>query len=443
MNKFLNADLFMENPENYIRGEKISNIVPNNPYYVEHSIYFAETLSVFEDISKTKRLVLGLDYEFNILDSIASEQSNKDCYRAVLFLKSFPSVYIDYHSYGDFVSADAFNKFLDNVDEVLQSSQEVSAKVDSLSKSVVEHINETTAHAATESVVNNSIALRTAAGTLKASDAQSDNDLTTFAQTKNEISDAKSEMSAKLKEAKDELTHQFNTKIEDLIDNAPDALNTLKELADALTENKDGITAINAALANRYTKQETDEKIKNTVEEVFSGDNDILLKKVNEKFIEHYQKGYFQMPGMPSPLEDENLHFEGYSWYEVNYRGNFFRAKGDNANPFSSKKLTKEQIRNGDYIFQDDEQGDAIRNIVGELGDSDGDSFAAWSNSLIKGGALLSDRHFKSWPTGQGYSLIYYKNIKFNASKADGVKVAEENRSRNLTFTFWLLVKNE
>lgn len=260
MNKFLNADLFMENPENYIRGEKISNIVPNNPYYVEHSIYFAETLSVFEDISKTKRLVLGLDYEFNILDSIASEQSNKDCYRAVLFLKSFPSVYIDYHSYGDFVSADAFNKFLDNVDEVLQSSQEVSAKVDSLSKSVVEHINETTAHAATESVVNNSIALRTAAGTLKASDAQSDNDLTTFAQTKNEISDAKSEMSAKLKEAKDELTHQFNTKIEDLIDNAPDALNTLKELAEALTENKDGITAINAAIANRYTKEETDEK---------------------------------------------------------------------------------------------------------------------------------------------------------------------------------------
>lgn len=32
MSKLLNADIFMENPENYIRGEKISNIVPNNPY---------------------------------------------------------------------------------------------------------------------------------------------------------------------------------------------------------------------------------------------------------------------------------------------------------------------------------------------------------------------------------------------------------------------------
>ena len=158
------------------------------------------------------------------------------------------------------MSADTFNKFLNNVDEVLQTSKEISGRVENLSKKMTEHISETTAHAATESVVNNSIALRTDSGTLKASDAQNDDDLTTFAQTKTQISDAKSEMSAKLKETKDELIHQINTKIEELIDNAPDALNTLKELADALTENKDGITAINAAIANRYTKEETDEK---------------------------------------------------------------------------------------------------------------------------------------------------------------------------------------
>ena len=436
MSKLLNADLFMENPENYIRGEKISNIVPNNPYYVEHSIYFAETLSVFEDISKTKRLVLGLDYEFNILDSIASEQSNKDCYRAILFLKSFPAVYIDYHSYGDFVSADAFNKFLDNVDEVLQTSKEISGRVENLSKKMTEHISETTAHAATESVVNNSIALRTDSGTLKASDAQNDDDLTTFAQTKTQISDAKSEMSAKLKETKDELIHQINTKIEELIDNAPDALNTLKELADALTENKDGITAINAAIANRYTKEETDEKIKNTIEGAFSGGNDILLKKVNEKFIEHYQKGYLQMPGMPSPLEDTSMHYEGYSWYEVNYDGNFFRAKGRNAKMFSSKKLTKEQIKNGNYIFQDEEQEDAIRNIKG------GDILIAkwWcSNSVV--GCLKTEKRYSYYgPVGDEFDTSD-TFLSFDASRV--VPTAEENRPRNLTFIYWILVKNE
>lgn len=429
MNKFLNADLFMENPENYIRGEKISNIVPNNPYYVEHSIYFAESLSVFEDISKTKRLVLGLDYEYNILDSIASEQSNKDCYRAILFLKSFPGVYIDYHSYGDFVSADAFNKFLDNVDEILQTSQEISGKVENLSKKMVKHINETTAHAATESIVNNSIALRTDSGTLKASDAQNDNDLTTFAQTKNQISNAKREMSAKLKEAKNELTHQFNTKIEELIDNAPDALNTLKELADALTENKDGITAVNAALANRYTKQETDEKIKNTVEGAFSGDNDILLKKVNEKFIEHYQKGYLQMPGMPSPLEDTSMHYAGYSWHEVNYDGNFFRAKGRNAKAFSSKKLTKEQIKNGDYIFQDDEQPDSLKKHKHNV-------------------KVYNDGAPDGWEDHAVYDGGKYWNSRYNnGSDSDNMTTWEtgdqETRSRNLTFVYWVLVKNE
>lgn len=429
MNKFLNADLFMENPENYIRGEKISNIVPNNPYYVEHSIYFAESLSVFEDISKTKRLVLGLDYEYNILDSIASEQSNKDCYRAILFLKSFPDVYIDYHSYGDFVSADAFNKFLDNVDEILQTSQEISGKVENLSKKMAKHINETTAHAATESIVNNSIALRTDSGTLKASDAQNDNDLTTFAQTKNQISNAKREMSAKLKEAKNELTHQFNTKIEELIDNAPDALNTLKELADALTENKDGITAVNAALANRYTKQETDEKIKNTVEGAFSGDNDILLKKVNEKFIEHYQKGYLQMPGMPSPLEDTSMHYAGYSWHEVNYDGNFFRAKGRNAKAFSSKKLTKEQIKNGDYIFQDDEQPDSLKKHKHNV-------------------KVYNDGAPDGWEDHASYDGCKYWNSRYNnGSDSDNMTTWEtgdqETRSRNLTFVYWVLVKNE
>ena len=76
--------------------------------------------------------------------------------------------------------------------------------------------------------------------------------------------------------------------------------------------------------------------------------SDVLkaLKKItqeytNQKFIDYYQKGYIQMPGMPSPLEDASMHYEGYSWHEVNYDGNFFRSKGRNAKAFSSKKLKK------------------------------------------------------------------------------------------------------
>ena len=68
----------------------------------------------------------------------------------------------------------------------------------------------------------------------------------------------------------DAATKNFTTKliqekIAALINSAPAELDTLKELADALLKNKDGITAINKALANRYTKEEADDNIKNQI----------------------------------------------------------------------------------------------------------------------------------------------------------------------------------
>ena len=347
MSKLLNADLFMENPENYIRGEKISNIVPNNPYYVEHSIYFADTLSVFEDISKTKRLILGLDYEYNILDSIASEQSNKDCYRAILFLKSFPDVYIDYHSYGDFISAETLNTLTDSVEAVEKKAKTNDERATKLEADFSEHTNDKSAHGASEGAVAGKIAKRTQTGTLKANAPVDSDDLVTLQayQTGIKESEAKSqkerevlrlkiedvlnrlqtqnpslsfedfmpqgwkenqnaaEVEAQKQEANRTLNELINgikplynavrnkrgsitlpepqddsdaatknftnkliqEKIAALINSAPAELDTLKELADALLKNKDGITAINKALANRYTKEEADDNIKNQI----------------------------------------------------------------------------------------------------------------------------------------------------------------------------------
>ena len=169
-------------------------------------------------------------------------------------------------------------------------------------------------------------------------------------------------------------------------------------------------------------------------------DDDIARKSdfqkyVDQKFIKHYEKGYFQMPGMPSPLEDTSMHYEGYSWHEANYDGNFFRAKGRNAKTFSSKKLTKEQIKNGNYVFQDDEQGDAIRNISGSFSGSE--IFHAFNGQL---GAFKIEGLSAPGATGT-YDCVGSGAVTFDASRV--VPTAEENRSRNLTFTFWVLVKNE
>ena len=199
-------------------------------------------------------------------------------------------------------------------------------------------------------------------------------------------------------------------------------------------ENSDVLKAL-----KKITQEYTNGKVANEAQARAQGDTDALSSAksyVDQKFIKHYQKGYLQMPGMPSPLEDTSMHYEGYSWYEVNYDGNFFRTKGRNAKAFSAKKLTKENIENGTYIFQDDEQGDAIRNITGTFGTQGNDI----SNSAD--GAFYPKRRGH---TERGYSEYTYwlNEVGLDFSKIEGLPIAEENRSRNLTFAFWVLIKNE
>ena len=189
-------------------------------------------------------------------------------------------------------------------------------------------------------------------------------------------------------------------------------------------------TQLSAAL------QGAQESIETKIDKAMETAESKLLTKINSKFIAYHQKGYIQLPGVPSPLEDTSMHYEGYSWYEVNYDGNFFRAKGRNAKAFSAKKLTKEQIKNGNYIFQDDEQGDVIRDITGGILFNAGEAGRTFSGA------------FSAAPSGEGY--VWAQNsygegpLQYLSFKASGVvPTAEENRSRNLTFTFWVLVKNE
>ncbi|MGP1443881.1 hypothetical protein [Treponema sp.] len=190
-------------------------------------------------------------------------------------------------------------------------------------------------------------------------------------------------------------------------------------------------------LPDVMTTAKVKEAVETKVKEAVAAKEVSLLTKIDKKFIEQYKNGYIQWPGMPSPLEDTSLHFEGYSWYEVNYDGNFFRAKGRNAKAFSSKRLTKEQIKNGAYIFQDDEQGDAIREIWGH---SKTDiNFTTGELRQNEMGAFFRSYAFNlPYKGSSGY--LTYGDLVFRASRV--VPTAEENRSRNLTFTIWVLVKD-
>ncbi len=187
----------------------------------------------------------------------------------------------------------------------------------------------------------------------------------------------------------------------------------------------------------KITQEYTNGKVANEAQARVQGDADTLSSAksyVDQKFIKHYQKGYLQMPGMPSPLEDTSMHYEGYSWHEVNYDGNFFRAKGRNAKAFSSKKLTKENIENGAYILRDDEQGDAIRDIPG--GNRQACGYTAYADCFgaIEVIEVSAGNYYTNSKAGKNGWQLNIKNV---------VPTAEENRSRNLTFIYWVLVKNE
>lgn len=75
--------------------------------------------------------------------------------------------------------------------------------------------------------------------------------------------ETKENASAKLQEAKS----YTDTKIADLVNSAPETLDTLKEVADAIQENETVVDALNAAIGNKanssdvYNKQEVDGKI--------------------------------------------------------------------------------------------------------------------------------------------------------------------------------------
>lgn len=348
MKKLLDADITGENKANNILNEKITSVKAGVTYYIEHGIYFADTMTVFiNPADSSSRLSLNADYEYTELDSIATELSGKDCYRALVFLKNLPTAYLSYHSYGDFISADTLNTLTASVEAVEKKAKTNDERTTKLEADFSEHTNDKSAHGASEGAVAGKIAKRTQTGTLKANAPVESDDLVTLQayQTGIKESEAKSqkerevlrlkiedvlnrlqtqnpalsfedfmpqgwkenqnaaEVEAQKQEANrtlnelingikplynavrnkrgsitlpepqddsDAATKNFTTKliqekIAALINSAPAELDTLKELADALLENKDGITAINKALANRYTKEEADDNIKNQI----------------------------------------------------------------------------------------------------------------------------------------------------------------------------------
>lgn len=106
----------------------------------------------------------------------------------------------------------------------------------------------------------------------------------------------------KLYKGKTELTinNDYITKqIKDLIGNAPEELNTLKELADAFKGNEKLIKQINEAIVKKADKAYLDKKLKETQDKLISGSN---IKTINRQDI--LGSGNIQIKEMPDIRSD-------------------------------------------------------------------------------------------------------------------------------------------
>ncbi len=106
----------------------------------------------------------------------------------------------------------------------------------------------------------------------------------------------------KLYKGKTELTinsDYITNQIKDLIANAPEELNTLKELADAFKGNEKLIKQINEAIVKKADKTYLDEKLKEKQDKLVSGSN---IKTINGKDI--LGNGNIQIKEMPDIRSD-------------------------------------------------------------------------------------------------------------------------------------------
>lgn len=213
------------------------------------------------------------------------------------------------------------------------------------------------------------------------------------------------------------------TELEKAIENGKIAINNSVEQAKKAVEQK----AIETTLEINEIIYSFVEEVKNDINKQLSvasqGIKDLINTKITEvmsttntNFINLLKNGYIQWPGMPRP--DTLFDFQGYRWAEVNYNGCFFRAKGQGA-----------------YSFNNGEQGDAIRNIMGDF--SGLEIFN--TTSLKEFNGAFSLENLKPPCADGSYSGSGSGKIKFDASKV--VPVSNENRPRNRTIIIWKLEK--
>ena len=122
------------------------------------------------------------------------------------------------------------------------------------------------------------------------------------------------------------IVNEITTKIAEIVAEAPEDLDTLKEISDWISTHKDSASAMNSnIIKNQSDINELNNKLSSIEQTNFKAIFD-LVRPIGDTYV--------QYPQQASPME---LWGSFSTWSVVNYDGAFFRAEGTNANAFIEK----------------------------------------------------------------------------------------------------------
>ena len=176
--KVMNKDETGTSPANKVTGEELA-VTKGTPQKLAHSIFFQDGFYIYEKLTDRANTLLrrGVDFDFTSEDTIATEISNKNCWKEIIVYKDVATVYLDYQVYGDFVTAEFINAVKAQTGNTTERIEEFNRLLDAASKELETHKADTAPHGATADAIAKSLALRTATGTLKASKATANDEL--------------------------------------------------------------------------------------------------------------------------------------------------------------------------------------------------------------------------------------------------------------------------
>ena len=228
--------------------------------------------------------------------------------------------------------------------------------------------------------------------------------------------------------AKTWIVNEITTKIAEIVAEAPEDLNTLKEISDWISTHEGSASAMNSRIvANIKAIEEINSKL-SIGGSIFKSLFDIV-RPVGDTYV--------QYPQQANPNE---LWGAFSTWQVVNYDGAFFRAEGTNANAFIEK--TDNLVKQGDAI-KTHTTGGMSANATGIFTQNNNGICVSVANSWETPGATSGCVSAQSSATGGGCEIGagrwigFLDNVRINVSHTHTYYGGVETRPQNYTIRIW------